>query len=122
VRLNGDVQTDILRCWLNRTSHQSVGELVERHFQSVVDATRGWSAARGGIRLGTQLIIALGMVAGIASAIPPALQAEWELLVPALLTNWRVLSGISITAFGFLLRWALRLWLRWKFQGSLSMG
>jgi hypothetical protein len=62
------------------------------------------------------------MVAGIASAIPPALQAEWELLVPALLTNWRVLSGISITAFGFLLRWALRLWLRWKFQGSLSMG
>jgi hypothetical protein len=41
VRLTGDVQTDILRCWLDGTPRQSVEELANRHFRAVADATGG---------------------------------------------------------------------------------
>jgi hypothetical protein len=37
-------------------------------------------------------------------------------------TNWRVLAGIAVAVVGFLVRWALRLWLRWKFRGGLTIG
>jgi hypothetical protein len=122
VRLNGDVQTDILRCWLTDAPRQSVDELAKTHFQSVADATLGWSAVGAGIRLGSLLIVAVGAIPGSVSAIQPALQAEWGSLIPAVFTNWRVLAGITVAALGFLLRWVLRLWLRWKFRGGLSIG
>jgi hypothetical protein len=122
VRLNGDVQTDILRCWLDGTPRPLVEALANAHFQSVADAVRGWSAARAMIRVGSQLFVGLGAIVGIPPAIRPALEAGWESLVPALLANRWVLFGIASAAAGPLLRWALRLWLRWKFRGGLSIG
>jgi hypothetical protein len=41
VRLTGDVQTDILQCWLDDTPRQSVEALAKTHFESVADAARG---------------------------------------------------------------------------------
>jgi hypothetical protein len=122
VRLNGDVQTDVLRCWLNDAPRQSIEELAKTHFQSIAVAARGWSTVLAGIRLGSLFTVAVGAIPGSASAIRLALQAEWESLIPAVLTDWWVLSSIAIAAVGFLLRRALLLWLRWKFRAGLSIG
>jgi hypothetical protein len=73
VRLSGDVQTDIRRCWMANTPRPSVEELARKHFQSVSDATRGWPASLAMIRMGTRLIVGLGAIPGIASVIMPAL-------------------------------------------------
>jgi hypothetical protein len=122
VRLNGDVQTDVLRCWLNDAPRQSIEELSRTHFQSVAFAARGWSAVLAGIRLGSLFTVAMGAIPGGASVFQLALQAGWQALIPAVLTNSWVLSSIAIAAFGFLLRRVLRLWLRWKFKAGLSIG
>jgi hypothetical protein len=116
VRLNGDVQTDILRCWLDGTPHRSAEALLNTHFQSVGDATKGWSAVSAGIRLASLLTVASGMIPGGAFAIRLAFREEWQTLVSALLTNWCVLSSLGIVAIGFLLRGILRLWLQRKFR------
>jgi hypothetical protein len=122
VRLTGDVQTDILRCWIDGSPRPLVEALAKAHFQSVADAVHGWSAARAMIRLGSQLIVALGVFAGIPSTVRTAFEAGSESLVPAVLANWGVLFGVASAAVGLMLRWVLRLWLRWKFRGGLSIG
>jgi hypothetical protein len=122
VRLNGDIQTDILRCWLNEAPRQSIEELAKTHFQSVAVAARGWSAVLAGIRLGSLFTVAAGAIPGSTSAIRLAPQAEWGSLIPAVLTNWWVLSSIATAAVCFLVRRALRLWLRRTFRAGLSMG
>jgi hypothetical protein len=121
MRLTGDVQTDILRSWLNGTSPAFVDELVRSHFSSVAAAVQGWSVVPAGIRLGSLCTVALGIIPGSAYSIRLALRAEWQMLISALLLNWWVLSGIAIAVFGFLLRRILRLWLQWKFRGGLSI-
>jgi len=122
VRLNGDVQTDILRCWLDGTPNRSVEELAKQHFRAVADAAGGWPAVRATFRLATRLAVAVGAVAGIPSAVRTALEAGWESLPPSLIANWWVLFGIVSASVGLLLPWAVRLWLRWKFRTGLSIG
>jgi hypothetical protein len=122
VRLTGDVQTDILRCWLYDTPGPSIEALSKTHFQFVADAARGWSAVSAIVRLGSQVIVASGAIVGIPSAVRSSRQAGWESLVPALLTNWWVVSGIAAAALGFLVRRVVRVWLRKKFRGGLSIG
>ena len=121
VRLTGDVQTDILRSWLNGTPPALVDELVRRHFSSVAAAVQGWFVVPAGIRLGSLCTVALGIIPGSAYSIRLALRAEWQMLISALLLNWWVLSGIAVAVFGFLLRRILRLWLQWKFRAGLSI-
>jgi hypothetical protein len=108
--------------WVEGAPRPSIEQVCKQHFQAVVDAASGWSAALAMIRLGTKFIIALGAIAGIASGIRQGLQVEWARLLSAVFVNWGVLSGIALVAFGCLLRWALRLCLRWKFGRSLSIG
>ena len=122
VRLNGDVQTDILRSWLDGASPQFIDELIIGHFQSVASAVQGWSMVPAGIRLGSLGTVALGLIPGSANTIRLARQAEWQMLISAVLTNWWVLSSIAVAVFGLLLRRILRLWLQWKFRGGLSIG
>src|SRR5262245_37851686 len=53
VRLDGDVQTDVLRCWLVNTPRATIEVLAKAHFDSVADVTRGWSAAHAMMRRGS---------------------------------------------------------------------
>src|SRR5262249_11838566 len=87
LRLHGDVQTDVLRRWLDGTPRVAVEGLARRHFESVGDAMRGWPAVRAMVRLGTQLLVALGAVAGLGSAIQTWLQVGWRSLLSALLAD-----------------------------------
>ena len=122
VRLDGDVQTDVLRCWLAETAAPAVEALAKTHFQSVSDATRGLPAARIMARLAAQLLIVVGVIAGILSNLHTLLAEGWRALLPALLAHWWILSGFALAAFGFLLRPVLRFWLRRKFQSGLFLG
>ena len=56
------------------------------------------------------------------SAIRTALEAGWQAILPSLLGDWRIMSGIALAALGSLLRWAARLWLRRKLRGGLGAG
>ncbi len=122
VRLTGDVQTDILRGWLSGTSVEAAGKVLDAHFQSVNDAVKGWSAVGAGVRLGSMLSFALGIITAGMFIIQRVLHGEWQTLIRLLLTNWWALSGIVIAALGLLLRRALRLWVQWKFRRGLERG
>jgi len=117
--LHGDVQTDVLRRWLDGTPRDAVEGLARRHFQSVSDAMRGWPAVRAMVRLGTQLLVTLGAVAGLGSAIETWLQVGWSSLLSALLADWWTLSGIVVMVLAPVLRWAVRVWLRRKLRNGL---
>lgn len=120
VRLTGDVQTDVLRCWLDGAPRPAAEALLTTHFRSVGDAARGWGAVAAGIRLASLAISAAGLVPASAFTIQLALQAQWNTLFSALLTDWRVLSGIVVVGIGWLLRQLLRWLLRRKFRAGLS--
>ena len=122
VRLTGDVQTDILRGWLSGTPVEAANKVLDAHFQSVNEAVRGWSAIGAAVRLGSLLTFALGMIPVASSIIQRVLHGEWQTLIRLLLTNWWALSGIVIAALSLLLRWALRLWIQWKFHRGLEPG
>ena len=117
--LHGDVQTDVLRRWLDGTPRDAVERLARRHFLSVSDAMRGWPAVRAMVRLGTQLLVTLGAVAGLGSAIETWLQVGWSSLLSALLADWWTLSGIAVMVLAPVLRWAVRVWLRRKLRNGL---
>jgi len=119
LRLHGDVQTDVLKRWLDGTPREAVEGLARRHFQSVGDAMRGWPAVRAMVRLGTQLLVTLGAVAGLGSAIETWLRVGWSSLLSALLADWWTLSGIAIMVLAPLLRWTVRAWLRRKLRNGL---
>jgi hypothetical protein len=119
LRLDGDVQTEILRRWLEATPRDAVESLTRRHFQSVRDAMRGWPAVRAMVRLGTQLLVTLGAVAGLGSAIETWLQVGWGSLLSALLADWWTLSSIAVMVLAPVLRWAVRVWLRRKLRNGL---
>lgn len=122
VRLSGDVQTDILRCWLYGAPRETVEPLITAHFQSVGDAAKGWSAVPAGVRAASLLGVAAGMIPASAFTIRLAFQGQWHTIYSALLTNWWLLSSIGITGAGVLLRWPVRFWLRRKFRAGLSGG
>src|SRR5258706_16085508 len=83
LRLDGDVQTDILRRWLDAEPRDAVEGLARRHFQSVGDAMRGGPAGPAMVRLGTQLLVTLGAVAGLGSALEPWLRGGGSSLLSA---------------------------------------
>jgi hypothetical protein len=119
VRLNGDVQTEILQRWLEGTPRDAIEGLTRRHFQSVGEAMRGWPAIRAMVRLGTQLLATVGAFAGLGSAIATWLRMGWSELLAALLADWWTLSGIALMALAPVLRWAVRVWLRRKLRNGL---
>ena len=119
LRLDGDVETEILRRWLEATPRDAVESLTRRHFQAVRDAMRGWPAIRAMVRLGTRLLVTLGAVAGLFSAIETWLQVGWSSLLSALLADWWTLSSIAVMVLAPVLRWAVRVWLRRKLQYGL---
>ena len=119
VRLDGDVQTDILRRWLDATPRDAIEGLTRRHFQSVGDAMRGWPAVRAMVRLGTQLLVTLGAVAGLGSAIETWLRVGWSSLLSALLADWWTLSSVALMALAPVLRRVVRWWLRRKLRNGL---
>lgn len=119
LRLDGDVQTDVLRHWLDGTPRDAVDDVTGRHFQSVSDAMKGWPAVRAMVRLGTQLLVTLGAVAGLGSAIETWLRVGWDELLSALLADWWTLSSIAVAVLAPVLRWVVRWWLRRKLQNGL---
>jgi len=119
LRLDGDVQTDILRRWLDATPRDAVEGLARRHFQSVSDAMRGWPAVRAMVRLGTQLLVTLGAVASLGSAIETWLRVGWSSLLAALLADWWTTSGIAVAVLASVLRPVVRWWLRRKLRNGL---
>jgi hypothetical protein len=119
LRLHGDVQTDILRGWLDAAPRDAVDGLTRRHFQSVGDAMRGWPAVRAMVRLGTQLLVTLGAAAGLGSAIETWLRVGWSSLLAALLADWWTVSGIALMVLAPVLRWIVRWWLRRKLRNGL---
>ena len=119
LRLDGDVQTDILRRWLDATPREAVEGLATRHFQSVGDAMRGWPAVRAMVRLGTQLLVTLGAVAGLGSAIETWFRVGWSSLLAALLADWWTMSGIAVAVLASVLRPVVRWWLRRKLRNGL---
>ncbi len=119
LRLTGDVQTDILRDWLSGSPMEATDKVLDAHFQSVNDAVKGWAAVGAGVRLGSLLTLALGMIPVAAFVYQRVLQGEWQTLPRLLLTNWWALSGVAIAALGLLLRRILRLWVQWKFRRGL---
>jgi hypothetical protein len=122
LRLNGDAETDILRSWIERTPRRSLDALAETHFQSVADAARGWSVAAALSRLISHLTVLFGMILGMLPAIRSALETGSSSPIPALLTNWWILSGLVTVAVGILFRRVFRVWLRWKFYRGLAIG
>jgi len=122
VRLTGDVQTDVSRPWLTATPRPSVEASTTVHFKAVADAMRGWAAVAALVRIVTDLLVVLGSVAGLVSAVQTAFAAGWRTIVPALLTDWQVLLAIIVAALGFGVRWLLRLWLRRRFRDGLAIG
>jgi hypothetical protein len=120
LRLNGDVQTDILREWLDGALTEATNKLLDAHFRSVNEAVKGWAAVGAGVRLGSLLTITLGVVPVSMSIIPHALQSEWQMLPRLLLANWWTVSGVAIAAVGLLLRRLLRVWVQWKFHRGLD--
>jgi hypothetical protein len=119
LRLSGDVETDILRAWLDATTPETVAASASEHFQAVAAAMGGWAAALGMERLATRLTIAIGSIAGAAATIRTVLASEPALLLHAVLTDWRLLAGFAFASLGVLIRWTLRWRLRSIFRGGL---
>ena len=119
LQLSGDVETDILRAWLDATTPEAVGASTSEHFQAVTAAMCGWAAALGMERLATRLTIAIGSIAGGIATIRTLLVSEPALLLHALLTDWRLLAGLAFASSGVLIRWTLRCRLRAIFRSGL---
>ncbi len=121
VRLSGDVQTDVCKPWLTATPRPAVEALTAAHFKAVADAMRGWAAVGALVRIVRHLLVVLGSVYGVISAVQTTAAAGWRTIVPSLLTDWRVLLGITVSALGFAAPRMLRLWLRWRFRNGLAL-
>ena len=120
VRLNGDVQTDIVRDWLLGASTETTNKVVQAHFLSVNEAVNGWAAVGAGARLGSLLTTALGIIPVAMFITERAMHDEWQSLPRLLLANWWTILGIATAAGGLLLRRMLRLWVQWKFRRGLD--
>lgn len=120
VRLSGDVQTDILRDWLDGAPSETTNKVLDAHFRSVNEAVKGWAAVGAGVRLGSLLTIALGMIPVAMFITERAMHDQWQSLPRLLLANWWTVVGVAIAAVGLLLRRLLRLWVQWKFRRGLD--
>jgi hypothetical protein len=118
LRLSGDVETDILRAWLDATTPEVVGALSSEHFQAVAAAIGGWAAALGMQRLATRLTIAIGSVAGGAATLRTLLTSEPALLLHAVLADWYLLAGFAFASLGVLIRGTLR----WRLRAIFRIG
>jgi hypothetical protein len=120
LRLSGDVQTDILRGWLNTASAATIEQMTRDHFRSVAAAAAGWGAVMSAQRLGTRLTILIGSVGSVASTILTLLQNAPNHWLDIILMRWWLLSGFGLALLGAVVRWVLRLWLRARFRHGLT--
>jgi len=119
VRLNGDVQTDVLASWLRSTPDATVQALTAAHFREVAAATASWPASTALARLGSKLLV----VVAVAMWVVPAIHhgaSGWRMLAASLLADWRVWFGLVTATVGVALRVVLRFWLRHQFRRGLA--
>lgn len=119
VRLNGDVQTDVLASWLRSTPDATVQALTAAHFREVAAATASWPALAALARLGSKLLVVVTVAMWAVSAIQHG-ASGWRMLAVSLLADWRVWFGLVTATVGVTLRVALRLWLRCHFRCGLA--
>lgn len=120
LRLDGQIQTDILRGWLNATPPPAIEAARVAHFASVDAAMGGFAAAVAIERLAIRLAVLIGIVtalAGTACNLAHAGPGRW---LNAILMHWSLWSGAAVTLVGVLLRLALRWWLRRRFRQGLT--
>ena len=118
VRLNGDVQTDILASWANAVPQAEAQDLIAAHFRGVAAATLGWPAVTAMARLGSKLLLVAG-IAAWALSLRHAWLAGGRALLDALLSDGAFWFGVITLGIGTLLRTALRLWFRRRFRHGL---
>jgi len=94
-------------------------DLIAAHFRGVAAATLGWPAVTAIARLGSMLLVAVGVVLW-AWSLRHAWLAGGRALLGALLGNLPFWFGVIALAFGSLLRLALRLWFRRRFRHGLT--
>ena len=122
MRLNGDVQTEILRSWVESAPRPAIEALAKAHFRSLAAAAGGWRVVDALCSLASQLAVLIGAVLWFASVVRAAFETGWGSLLPLLLANRWSISGLVIAALGMLFRSALRIWVRWQLRRTLAAG
>jgi hypothetical protein len=117
LRLSGETETDIFRCWIVGATGEDVETLAKAHFQ-VVAAAAGWAAALGMVRLVRQFTFAVGSVTSAIAVIRPPLPFQPGQLIYALRADRAVLYGLALALLGILISRILRLRLRAIFLGA----
>lgn len=119
VRLNGDVQTDILASWLLSTPQAAVQALTAAHFREVAAATASWPALAALANLSSKLFVVVSITMWTISGIQHGI-GEWRVLAASLVTDWRVWFGLVTVTCSLVLRMALRFWFRRHFRRGLA--
>ena len=119
VRLNGDVQTDILASWLLSTPQTAVQALTAAHFREVAAATASWPALAALANLSSKLFVVVSITMWTISGIQHGI-GEWRVLAASLVTDWRVWFGLVTVTCSLVLRMALRFWFRRHFRRGLA--
>jgi hypothetical protein len=120
LRLSGDVQTDILRAWLNAASAEAVEETTREHFKSVAMAAGGWGATLGMHRVVTRMTILAGSLWSAGSTVWTILHSSTSQWLHLALAHWWLMSGFAFALLGLLVQWILRLRLRAIFRRGLT--
>ena len=121
IRLTGDVQTDIVRSWLDTAATgPEFLDTVNSHFQSVAAAVRGWAVLGAHIRLVSDALVVAGSLTAFVSAWRKLPALEWHAFFALVLSQAWLLAGVITALVGLGIRKGVAFWLRRLFRRSLA--
>jgi hypothetical protein len=121
IRLTGDVQTDIVRTWLNTAATgPELRDTANSHFRSVAAAVHGWAVLGAHIRLVSDAFIAAGSLTAFVSAWRNLPAFEWHAFLALVLSQAWLLAGVITAIVGLGIRKGAAFWLRRLFRRSLA--